>query len=59
MRKLTGAAIGSLDGMMQAPGGPTEDPTEDFGQAGWVFGIGENEIDPVRASCSSRHTRCF
>ena len=28
MRKLTGAVFISLDGVMQAPGGPDEDPTE-------------------------------
>ena len=27
MRKITGAAFLSLDGVMQAPGSPTEDPT--------------------------------
>ncbi|MES2136749.1 MAG: dihydrofolate reductase, partial [Pseudomonadota bacterium] len=27
MRKLTGAVFVSLDGVMQAPGGPDEDPT--------------------------------
>jgi hypothetical protein len=47
MRKLTGAAFVSLGGVMQAPGGPTEDPTGDFGQGGWVFGIGDEVIDPV------------
>lgn len=47
MRKLTGAAFVSLDGVMQAPGGPTEDPTGGFGQGGWVFGIGDDVIDPV------------
>lgn len=47
MRKLTGAAFVSLDGVMQAPGGPTEDPTGDFDQGGWVFGIGDDVIDPV------------
>lgn len=47
MRKLTGAAFVSLDGIMQAPGGPTEDPTGDFDQGGWVFGIGDDVIDAV------------
>jgi dihydrofolate reductase len=32
---------------MQAPGGPTEDPTGDFHRGGWVFGIGDDVIDPV------------
>jgi dihydrofolate reductase len=36
MRKLTGAVFVSLDGMMQAPGGPEEDPTRDFRFGGWV-----------------------
>ena len=36
MRKLTGAVFLSLDGVMQAPGGPEEDPTSDFRFGGWV-----------------------
>ena len=51
MRKLTGAAFLSLDGVMQAPGGPWEDPTKGFKFGGWampyfdeVFG---EEIDRV------------
>jgi len=36
MRKLTGAVFVSLDGVMQAPGGPEEDPTSDFRFGGWV-----------------------
>jgi len=47
MRKLTGAAFVSLDGVIQGPGGPTEDPTDGFDQGGWVFGIGDDVIDPV------------
>jgi len=37
MRKLTGAVFQSLDGIMQAPGGPQEDPTGGFGLGGWSF----------------------
>ena len=36
MRKLTGAVFLSLDGVMQAPGGPEEDPSSDFRLGGWV-----------------------
>jgi dihydrofolate reductase len=35
MRKLTGAVFQSLDSVMQAPGGPEEDPTSDFRFGGW------------------------
>ena len=36
MRRLTGAIFISLDGVIQAPGGPEEDPTSDFRLGGWV-----------------------
>jgi len=36
MRKLTAAVFISLDGVIQAPGGPEEDPTSDFRLGGWV-----------------------
>ena len=36
MRKIIGAAFVSLDGVMQAPGGPTEDPTGGFDKGGWL-----------------------
>ena len=36
MRKLTGAVFVSLDGVMQAPGGPEEDPSGGFRFGGWT-----------------------
>ena len=36
MRKLTGAVFVSLDGVMQAPGGPDEDPSSGFRFGGWA-----------------------
>ena len=36
MRKVVAAAFMSLDGVIQAPGGPIEDPTRGFAQGGWT-----------------------
>jgi dihydrofolate reductase len=36
MRKIVIGAFVSLDGVMQAPGGPEEDPTGGFAHGGWV-----------------------
>jgi dihydrofolate reductase len=38
MRKLIVLSFISLDGVMQAPGGPEEDPTGGFKHEGWVVG---------------------
>ncbi|NJD31337.1 MAG: dihydrofolate reductase [Gammaproteobacteria bacterium] len=37
MRKLIASTFTSLDGVMQAPGGPDEDPTGGFAFGGWSF----------------------
>jgi dihydrofolate reductase len=36
MRKIVVATFTSLDGVMQAPGGPQEDPTAGFALGGWT-----------------------
>ena len=46
MRKLTGAVFVSLDGVMQAPGGPEEDPTSGFRFGGWVQPFWEADMGP-------------
>ncbi|MEO6582006.1 MAG: dihydrofolate reductase family protein [Sphingomicrobium sp.] len=46
MRKLTGAVFVSLDGVMQAPGGPEEDPTNEFRQGGWVQPLWDQDMGP-------------
>jgi dihydrofolate reductase len=37
MRKLIASTFVSLDGIVQAPGGPQEDPTGGFALGGWTF----------------------
>jgi len=37
MRKIIAATFVSLDGVMQAPGGPEEDPVGGFKFGGWTF----------------------
>lgn len=46
MRKLTGAVFLSLDGVMQAPGGPDEDPTSNFRFGGWVQPFWGEDMGP-------------
>ena len=45
MRKLTGAVFQSLDGVMQAPGGPEEDPTTGFRFGGWSFHFWDETLE--------------
>ena len=46
MRKLTGAVFVSIDGVMQAPGGPEEDPSEGFQHGGWVQPFWDEKMGP-------------
>ena len=45
MRKLTGAVFQSLDGIMQAPGGPDEDPSSGFKYGGWSFHFWDESLE--------------
>ncbi len=45
MRKLIVSTFTSLDNVMQAPGGPTEDPTGNFTLGGWLFAFGDAGVD--------------
>lgn len=45
MRKLIVSTFVSLDGIMQAPGGPEEDPTGGFTLGGWTFNYWDAAMD--------------
>ncbi len=45
MRRLIASTFVSLDGIMQAPGGPEEDPTGGFALGGWMFKYGDEDMD--------------
>ena len=44
MRKIIVGAQVSIDGVMQAPGGPTEDPTKGFKFGGWAMPYFDDEF---------------
>ena len=44
MRRIEGSVFVSLDGVMQAPGGPSEDPTGGFAHGGWMFGHSDEAV---------------
>jgi dihydrofolate reductase len=46
MRKLIASTFASLDGIMQAPGGPEEDPVGGFTLGGWSFNYWDESMDP-------------
>jgi dihydrofolate reductase len=45
MRKLVASTSVSRDGVMQAPGGPEEDPTVVFAFGGWAFPYWDEALD--------------
>jgi dihydrofolate reductase len=44
MRDLIVLSFVTLDGVVQAPGGPEEDPSEGFDHGGWMVGYWDDEI---------------
>jgi dihydrofolate reductase len=47
MRKIIAITQVSLDGVMQAPGGPEEDPTAEFKHGGWFMPFGDDALGEV------------
>jgi dihydrofolate reductase len=54
MRKLVVLSFITLDGVMQAPGGPEEDPTGGFKHGGWVAGYFDDFLGRVMVGQMSR-----
>ncbi len=55
MRKLTGAVFVSLDGVMQAPGGPDEDSTSGFTKGGWTHPFFTGDMGPFEGVISGEY----
>jgi dihydrofolate reductase len=54
MRKLKVTTFLTLDGVMQAPGGPEEDAAGGFSQGGWSFGYWDDIVDKEMAEFMGR-----
>lgn len=46
-RRIIGSVFMSLDGVIQAPGGPREDTMGGFDQGGWVFKVWDDGVNDV------------
>jgi dihydrofolate reductase len=47
MRKLIAITQLTLDGVMQAPGGPEEDPSNGFTHGGWAMPFGDDALSQI------------
>ena len=56
MRKLVVNTFMSLDGVMQSPGGPDEDPTGGFTHGGWAVNYFDDEM--MGQMSDARPTSC-
>ena len=54
MRKIVAGAFVSLDGVMQAPGGPEEDPTGGFEHGGWTVPYWDEPMGQFMDACFSK-----
>jgi dihydrofolate reductase len=55
MRNLTGAVFLSLDGIMQAPGGPEEDQSGGFQFGGWTAPFWDEDMGPFEKILGSEY----
>jgi dihydrofolate reductase len=53
MRELIVNTFVTLDGVMQAPGGPEEDPSGGFDHGGWSFGYWDEQMQTVMGESMS------
>jgi len=54
MRKIVAGAFVSLDGIMQAPGGPEEDPAGGFRHGGWTVPYWDEPMGQFMDECFSQ-----
>ena len=54
MRELIVNTFVTLDGVMQAPGGPEEDPSGGFDHGGWSFGYWDEQMQGVMGDAMSK-----
>jgi dihydrofolate reductase len=53
VRKIIAITHVALDGIMQSPGGPDEDPRGDFTQGGWIWSFGDESMGEVLSEIMS------
>ena len=54
MRELIVSSFVTLDGVMQAPGGPEEDPSGGFEHGGWSFGYWDEQMQEAMGRWMSK-----